>query len=74
MTSIFFIIQNPLTVLLWQEFFADRDVLNKMFVFKKESWHFFNNVCLPFKKNLYQPLIRPLLKSSFSTNFQGTGL
>jgi hypothetical protein len=40
-TSIFFIIQNPLTVLLWQEFFADRDVLNKMFVFKKESWHFF---------------------------------
>ena len=41
---------------------------------KKNLSIFFNNVCLPFKKNLYQPLIRPLLKSSFSTNFQGTGL
>ena len=40
---------------------------------KKNLSIFFNNVCLPLKK-LYQPLIRPLLKSSFSTNFQGTGL
>ena len=53
-----------------------RQKLKKHVCVKKKRNMFFwkNIVCLPFPKESDRLLYKPLLKNSFSTNFQGTGL
>ena len=60
--------------LLWQEILGGQFVCpNKMFVLKNLTILFLKKTCLsPCPKRIW-PLIKPLFKSSCSTNFQGTG-
>ena len=58
--------------LLWQEIFGNHVFWKNMFESKK--WHFFcKQSCLSAVPKRIRSLIKPSLKNSFSTNFQGTG-